>query len=495
MSGNNIRPISTIKDENGQELSNPDEQIDRWRRFFSTENPTDNETQPNTSTSTLRRNPRRDVNTDPPTYEEVLRALKSLKNGKAAGPDNIPSELLKGFNNPNDPLSTNLIRLDYKWWHPLRQKLSPVFSPAKMRAIFPTLYKMCELLTSKLEIAAKEAKHNHISIHDLCARYTTDVIGNVAFGIAFNSLEHPNSQVRQQALKLFDYSWHPILDSLMGHYSWLGNFFNIKIFKPDLSNFFVKLVSDIIDYREKSGKRQSDLMDTLIGLMKRDQESSSEFVLSLELMIGQVFGFFGAGFETSSNTLEFVLYELAKHPEVQEIARKNVLEVLQSHGDEFSFDNLKEMEYLQQVLQETMRLHPPAPYTVRVCRQTCVLKTKEHSLTIPIGTKVMIPIYGIHRNPDYYTQPERFIPERFATSSNEDILAKQLPTFMPFGAGPRICIGERFAKMVLILSLAMLLTRFRFSYCPETPMKLQFDPKKMLVLSSKSIIKLKVETL
>ncbi|XP_073815949.1 uncharacterized protein [Musca autumnalis] len=110
MSGNNIRPISTIKDENGQELSSPDEQVDRWRRFFSTENPSDNETQPNTSTSTLRRNPRRDVNTDPPTYEEVLRALKSLKSGKAAGPDNIPSELLKYGAEPIAQTITPIIR-------------------------------------------------------------------------------------------------------------------------------------------------------------------------------------------------------------------------------------------------------------------------------------------------------------------------------------------------------------------------------------------------
>ncbi|XP_061401758.1 cytochrome P450 6a22-like [Musca vetustissima] len=395
------------------------------------------------------------------------------------------------YTNYRDPLSTNLVRLEYKWWKPIRQKLTPVFSPAKMQAIFPTLHTVCELLASKLKTMMEEEINSEVPIYDLCARFTTDVIGNVAFGIEFNSLKDSNSQARRQGIRLFDYAWHPILDSLAGHYCAVGNFFNIKLFKPELSGFFINLVRDIIDHREKNGIRQADLMDTLIELKKEDQKSKGdEFSLSLELIVGQVFGFFGAGFETSSNTLTYALYELAKNPEIQEKARQSVKEVLRSHGNTFTYDNIREMQYLKQVLKETLRLHPPAPYTVRVCRRPCVLKTKYGALTIPSDTKVMIPIYGIHHNPDYYPEPYRFLPERF-----DEISDCPPALFIPFGLGPRTCIGKRLANMMLTLSLAMLLTRFRFSCCAQTPRSLDFESRKMLVLSSKENIVVKVEAL
>uniref|UniRef100_A0A1I8MIN3 Uncharacterized protein n=1 Tax=Musca domestica TaxID=7370 RepID=A0A1I8MIN3_MUSDO len=391
--------------------------------------------------------------------------------------ENFPE---RGFyTNHRDPLTTNLIRLEYEWWRPLRQKLTPVFSPAKMQAIFPTLLKVTELFASKVKTTMEEEESGEVAIYDLCARFTTDVVGSVAFGIEFNSLEDPNSQARRQGLKLFDYVWHPILDSLAGHYR--------------ASGFFRKLVSDIIEYREENGIRREDLMDTLIELKQHDERSEQEFALSLELIVGQVFGFFGAGFETSSNTLTYVLYELARHPEIQKKARENVKDVLKTHGNNFTYENIREMHYLKQVIKETLRLHPPAPYTVRVCRQPCSLTTKRGSLKIPLGTKVMIPIYGIHHNPQYYPQPHLFWPQRFDVNTE---LGQKFPScaYIPFGLGPKICIGERLAKMLLTLSLAMLLQRYRFSCCPATPKELHFDPRKMLVLSSKEKIVLKVET-
>ncbi|XP_073821574.1 uncharacterized protein [Musca autumnalis] len=138
MSGNNIRPIAGIKDENGRELSSPEEQIDRWRQFFCTEEPAANVSQP--YTSTLRRNPRRDVNTDPPTYEEAITTLKSLKSGNAADPDNIPSVLLR-----------------YEA-EPIAQSITPIIRYVWQTNVFPKEWKNGTIVTIPKKVISLSAK-------------------------------------------------------------------------------------------------------------------------------------------------------------------------------------------------------------------------------------------------------------------------------------------------------------------------------------------------
>lgn len=160
----------------------------------------------------------------------ILQDVELIKDVMIKQFQNFPE---RGFyTNHQDPLSTNLIRLEYEWWRPLRQKLTPVFSPAKMQAIFPTLLKVTELFANKLKTTMEEEENGEVAIYDLCARFTTDVVGSVAFGIEFNSLEDPNSQARRQGLKLFDYVWHPILDSLAGHYRAVGIFLTLNYLNP-----------------------------------------------------------------------------------------------------------------------------------------------------------------------------------------------------------------------------------------------------------------------
>lgn len=142
-------------------------------------------------------------------------------------------------------------------------------------------------------------------------------------------------------------------------------------------------------------------------------------------------------------------------------------------------------------IPETLRKHPVAPTGRRTCRQAFTLPGPD-GFTIEPGVHVMVPVYGIHHDPEYYPQPEIFRPERFSTEEKE---SRHPMAYLPFGAGPRTCIAERFGMMQSMLGVALLLKNFRFSVCDMTPKSLNFDPYNVRVFNSKEGIVLKVEKL
>ncbi|XP_059225706.1 cytochrome P450 6a22 [Stomoxys calcitrans] len=402
----------------------------------------------------------------------LVQDLTAIKDIMITQFENFPD---RGFYvNHKDALSLNLVRLDYKLWKPLRQKLSPSFSPAKLRSMFPTLSKVGEQLVTVLrEECGVHGKS--IEIYDLCSRFTTDIIGNVAFGMECNSLSEPNTEFRQQGDRAFYNLLHPFVDMFGAKYPQILRLLNVKAFGKESNEFFKRVFKENLEYREKNNIRRQDFMDLLIDL-KNEHHNNKELPMTLELLVGQTFAFFIGGFETSSSTMAYALYEMAKN----------------GNNQTFTYECLKGMRYLKTIIQETLRKYPVAPAIPRVCRRTCTLKTSQHSsLTLQEGTTVIIPIYGIQHNSQLYPEPEKFAPERFA---NDEENAKRDPcSFLAFGAGPKICIGEQFGRLQMTLGLAIMLSEFKFSVCSNTPEELHFDPKNMFVLAMKNGIVLKIE--
>ncbi|VDM48287.1 unnamed protein product [Toxocara canis] len=119
------------------------------------------------------------------------------------------------------------------------------------------------------------------------------------------------------------------------------------------------------------------------------------------------------------------------------------------------YNDLSKMPYLEQIMKETLRLCPPAPRMLRECNEDITIK----NIRFEKGCAIVVPIYAVHYNSDYYPQPEKFDPERFSPEAR----ASMDPlTFLPFGYGPRNCIGMRFAQLEIRMALAYLLHRFRF---------------------------------
>ncbi|XP_015284769.1 PREDICTED: cytochrome P450 3A19-like, partial [Gekko japonicus] len=197
-------------------------------------------------------------------------------------------------------------------------------------------------------------------------------------------------------------------------------------------------------------------------------------------IIAQAIIFIFAGYETTSSSLSFLSYCLATHPDVQQRLQEEIDEALPDQATP-TYDAILQMEYLDMAVNETLRLFPPGARIERVCKSTVEI----NGVTIPEGTVTVIPAYVLHRDPEYWPEPEEFRPERFSKENKETL---DPYVFLPFGAGPRNCIGMRFALLTLKVAVVVLLQRYTFRTCQETQVPLELDtrgfmqPKKPIVL-------------
>ncbi|KAF6198273.1 hypothetical protein GE061_008020, partial [Apolygus lucorum] len=192
-----------------------------------------------------------------------------------------------------------------------------------------------------------------------------------------------------------------------------------------------------------------------------------KYVSSEELMLGQVAQFVAGGLDTTGNTMAFIAYDLAKHPECQKAARSQIRTVLARHGGQWTYDAIKDLTYLQNVIYESTRLHPVLPFLFRDVTKDYTL---DDGLVLKRGDKIVIPSIALQMDPNYYPEPDKFKPERW-----EDIKeARNNFTWLPFGDGPRQCLGMRFAFMEMKLAFAKILLDYDLSLC-----KTQEDPPKL----------------
>ncbi|KAK7865062.1 hypothetical protein R5R35_007189 [Gryllus longicercus] len=200
------------------------------------------------------------------------------------------------------------------------------------------------------------------------------------------------------------------------------------------------------------------------------------------ILAAQAFVFFLAGFDSPSSTATFCLYELAKRSDLLRKARDDIRRGVRAARekaggdgdgeDDLTYDALQEMTYLDMVMAETLRLYPVVGQLFREC--TKKYRFPDSDVKLQAGTMVFVSIFAMHHDPLYFPEPELFRPERF--SPGEKGLIKPY-TYMPFGAGPRSCIGERFALLQMKMVLARILLDFEVQTCAETPRALQFDPR------------------
>lgn len=253
----------------------------------------------------------------------------------------------KGFysNEEDDPLSANLFTLDGEKWKNLRHKLTPTFTSGKMKMMFSNVVEVGERFKDCLQ--EKIQDNNELEIKDLLARFTTDVIGTCAFGIECNSLKDPNAEFKNMGERAFLPRYPPLIQFLVVGMKNVSRRFHIKIMPEDVSVFFLDMVYKTVEYREKNNITRNDFMDILIKL--KNEKDGLEG-LTLNEVAAQAFLFFLAGFETSSTTLMFCLYELSKNPDIQSKARKVVEEAYKKHGT-FTYEMMMDMPYLDQVLQ------------------------------------------------------------------------------------------------------------------------------------------------
>jgi cytochrome P450 family 6 len=248
------------------------------------------------------------------------------------------------YNEIDDPLTANLLNIEGARWKNLRAKLTPTFTSGKMKIMCPTIVDVGQKFGEAMCTAIVD--NGEIEMKDILARFTTDVIGTCAFGLDCNSLEDPNAEFRLMGRRVFEQPRNvAIKQFFIATFKDLSRKLHIKQTQDDVSAFFMNAVRDTIAYREENKIQRNDFMNLLI-----EMKNNAADPISIEEVAAQAFIFFLAGFETSSTTMSFALYELAMNQDIQEKARQSIQKVLEKHGGNLTYDAITEMTYITQCI-------------------------------------------------------------------------------------------------------------------------------------------------
>ncbi|KAI5632203.1 cytochrome p450 domain-containing protein [Phthorimaea operculella] len=206
-------------------------------------------------------------------------------------------------------------------------------------------------------------------------------------------------------------------------------------------------------------------------MLKSQKGEKFSLKIDDELLISQVVLFFSAGFETSASATSFTLFHLAINQNAQKRAREEIDEYLKQKGEKIDYDCTTKMPYLEACIEEAMRLYPALGVITREVIETYKLPS---GLILEPETRIHLPVYHLHHNPEYFPDPEEYRPERFLPENKAHIIPY---TYMPFGEGQRICIGMRVAKMIMIPGLMTVLRKYRVELAEGMTPKLHMDPR------------------
>ncbi|XP_062553095.1 probable cytochrome P450 9f2 [Armigeres subalbatus] len=397
------------------------------------------------------------------------------------------TEHLNTISEDVDPiLGRALFFMDGQRWRHGRSGLSPAFTGSKMRNMFTLLSKYVDGAMQRL---AQDAGHGEmeLDIRDLFQKLISDIITSVSFGVEIDSVHNPNNEFFKrgkqltaaagfQGLKFF--LWKVIPNSVF-------KFFRLSFLSKEVADFYVDVVSKTIKLREANKIVRPDFIHLLVQArlneLKEDEaddelksagfttvvehiEASTENSQYTDLDITAVAAsFFFGGIETTTNLLCFALYEIVGNREVKQKLEAEINSVREGLGGKaLTYEVLQKMEYLDMVITESLRRWSPLGFTNRVCVKPYIFEDHNGTkVTVEKGQVVQIPIQSFHRDPKFFPDPYRFDPERFSDENKHNI---NQDAFLPFGSGPRNCIGSRLALMQAKCLLYYFFANFSVEY-------------------------------
>ncbi|GAB1290354.1 Cytochrome P450 3A25 [Apodemus speciosus] len=387
---------------------------------------------------------------------------------------------------PAGIMKKSVLRCENEEWKRIRSLLSPTFTSGKLKEMFPIIQDYGDVLVKNMNLEVEKGKP--LAMKDIFGAYSLDVIISTSFGVKVDSLNNPQDPF----LTIFPFLYQ-IYDKL-----------NISIFPSDAITFFKKFVEKTKKYRlENTQENPVDFLQLMMNCQNSENEDDSHAAhaesFSVNECLGQSVSFWKkalsdleivaqsitfvlAGYETTSNALSFIMYTLATHPDVQKKLQHEIDAILPKKAPA-TYNGLVELEYLDMVINETLRLYPVGARISRLSKKDAEI----NGVFIPQNTKVGVALFVLHRDSKYWPEPEKFCPERFSKENKGRINPY---VFMPFGNGPRNCLGMRFALINMKLAVVKILQNFSVQPCEETQIPLKLSKK--LILSPEKPIILKV---
>ncbi|WLR51141.1 cytochrome P450 [Bacillus tianshenii] len=315
-----------------------------------------------------------------------------------------------------------------------RKYMQPAFYKERIEAYAQTVIREAEKLAQKLEHGQT------VDVHSEMMKLTLSIITKTMFdtsvdGVKEKLAEAVDLTIEQTAKALFSPLILPMSVPTKGN----------RDHKQAIAT-----LEDMIFTTLQEAKEGKHSTNSLLGMLLDTKDSDGNPISDVEIR-DQMMTMLLAGHETTANALTWVFYSLSKHPEIRE---KVVAEVRQCERP-FGFGSLQTLSYTRQVIDETLRLYPPAWIILRESEGPVQMLGE----SFPKKSSFLISPYAIHRNPEVFAEPLSFRPERFAAGKTYEPFQ-----YFPFGGGPRGCIGSRFAIMEAILILAVLSERLSFHH-------------------------------
>lgn len=347
----------------------------------------------------------------------------------------------------------------------MRAKLTPTFTSGKLKAMFSTLIDCARPLQEHLEQYADRPES--AEVRDICSRFTMNIIASTAFGIEIDCFANPNEDFLRHGRKFFELSLNNVLRQLLSSVApGLMKALKIRLFDKEMADFMITMVEQNLKHREEQQVVRKDFFQLLVqirnGGVERDGEWATKIKsgeennksMSIEEVAAQAYLFLIAGFESSSSAMAFCLYELARNLDVQQRLHAEIDRILSKYDGQVTYDSLKEMKYLDccidgkepsfrvfndffpnayiLLLTEILRKYPPLPAMFRECtKDYCIPGT---DMIIEKGSPIMIPLWALHYDEQFYPEPQQFRPERFEDENRKSF--NEMP-FLGFGDGPR----------------------------------------------------------
>uniref|UniRef100_A0A671R9Q2 Cytochrome P450 3A n=1 Tax=Sinocyclocheilus anshuiensis TaxID=1608454 RepID=A0A671R9Q2_9TELE len=385
----------------------------------------------------------------------------------------------------NGPLYDAVSIVEDDDWRRIRSVLSPSFTSGRLKEV-------CESGVTHTYMSSSAQLFACPHVFRFFGAYSMDVVTSTAFSVDIDSLNNPKDPFVTNIKKMLKFDLlNPLflITALFPFITPVLEKMDFAFFPTSVTDFFFAALKKIKSERVASDhKKRVDFLQLMVDSQTAGKEHTEKGLSDHEILSQSMIFIFG-GYETTSSTLSFFFYNLANNPEAM---KKLQEEIDQTFPDKapVDYEAVMNMEYLDAALNESLRLFPIVGRLERVCKKTVDI----NGLLIPKDMVVMIPTFALHRDPDYWSNPESFKPERFTKGNKESIDPYM---YMPFGLGPRNCIGMRFAQVSMKLAIVEILQRFDVSVCdqtqvplelgtsgllvPKDPIKLQFKPRKVFL--------------
>ncbi|XP_067651585.1 cytochrome P450 3A24-like isoform X2 [Haliotis asinina] len=386
------------------------------------------------------------------------------------------------------PIETTLSFSRDTQWYRLRRIMTAAFTGSKIRHMCGQINAVATVLAGNLGVAAENQES--CSVRDHYIPYAVNTIIRTAFGLQANSQNDVTHPFVINATQLFSSGFLKryllFLSVALPFIKPLLTICRIDSLEGSAYQFLRTLFKGIIDKRKKQldSQKNVEFLQILIdseqnSILERKTQRPCNYMMSPDEMNAQGLLFFASS-DGISTSLSFLSHILAAHPDIQ---TRLFEEIHSAIGDEEpTYDKIQQLEYLDHIIRETLRLYPPIPIIGRETANTVTIK----GYTFPKGSTVIVPSLEIQRDPDYFDHPHAFRPDRWKGNINP--LA-----WLPFGYGQRQCLAVRLAMLTIKIAVIHVLRRVKFVAHDDVPKLVEVEYLPIGRLVPKETIKLSIE--